>query len=87
MLELFTTDSVTVHNEWAKLAATFCNNVAVASFVGGVVTPMFSDKPKFLMGSPNFLTRFVAKGGIFILGVLLAAGFHCIGRAFISTMH
>jgi hypothetical protein len=77
MLEfLTTTTSDVVHNEWAKLAATFWNNSAVAAFVGGVVTPMFSDK-----------FRVLTKGGIFILGMLLAIVFHCIGRAFISTMH
>jgi hypothetical protein len=77
MLDLLTTaSSDLVHNEWAKLAATFWNNAAVAAFVGGVVTPMFSDK-----------YRFLTKGGIFILGMLLAVVFHCIGRAFISTMH
>jgi uncharacterized membrane protein len=85
MLELFTTttDSVLVHNELAKLAATFWNNAAVAAFVGGVVAPIFSDKPKFMTKTGIFF----AKGGIFILGMLLAVVFHCIGRAFISTMH
>ena len=65
-----------MHNEWAKLAATFWNNSAVAAFVGGVVTPMFSDKFKFL-----------TKGGIFILGMIFAVLFHCIARAFLSTLH
>jgi len=73
---LTTTTSDVVHNEWAKLAAAFWNNSAVAASVGGVVTPMFSDK-----------FRVLTKGGIFILGMLLAVVFHCIGRAFISTMH
>jgi hypothetical protein len=41
---IITTSSVLVHNEWAKLAATFCNSSAVAAFVGGVIAPMFSDK-------------------------------------------
>jgi hypothetical protein len=58
---LATTTSDVVHNEWAKLAATFWNNSAVAAFVGGVVTPIFSDK-----------FRVLTKGGIFILGMLLA---------------
>jgi hypothetical protein len=40
---IITTSSVLVHNEWAKLAATFCNSSAVAAFVGGVIAPMFSD--------------------------------------------
>jgi hypothetical protein len=41
MLELFTTDSVTVHNEWAKITATFWNNAAVGAFGAGVVLPLF----------------------------------------------
>jgi hypothetical protein len=42
MLELFTTDSVLVHNEWAKITATFWNNAAVGAFGAGVVLPMLS---------------------------------------------
>jgi hypothetical protein len=40
---IITTSSVLVPNEWAKLAATFCNSSAVAAFVGGVIAPMFSE--------------------------------------------
>ena len=76
MLELFTTDSVTVHNEWAKITATFWNNAAVGAFGAGVVLPLFSDKPKIL-----------SNRSIFVLGVLLAFVFHCIARAFLSTLH
>jgi hypothetical protein len=73
---IITAPSDLVHNESAKLAATFWNSSAVAAFVGGVVTPMFSDKFKTLG----------AKGGILILGMLFAVLFHCIGQAFISTL-
>jgi len=76
MLELFTTDSVTVHNEWAKITATFWNKAAVGAFGAGVVLPLFSDKPKIL-----------SNRSIFVLGVLLAFVFHCIARAFLSTLH
>ncbi len=76
MLELFTTDSVLVHNEWAKITATFWNNAAVGAFGAGVVLPMLSDKPKIL-----------SRGSIFLLGLLLAFVFHCIARAWLSTLH
>jgi hypothetical protein len=77
MLDLITTpSSVLVENEWAKLAATFWNNSAVAAFVGGVITPMFSDKFSIL-----------AKGGIFILGMFFAALFHCIARVALNMLH
>jgi hypothetical protein len=76
MLDLITTTSSDlVQNEWAKLAAAFWNNSAVAAFVGGVVTPMFSDRP------------FLTKGGICFLGMICAVLFHCIARAFLSTLH
>src|SRR5262245_631262 len=76
-----TTSSALVYNEWAKLTATFFNNSAVAAFVGGVVTPIFSDKPKFLTDHP--VARRVV---IFILGVILAVLFHGIARAILSTL-
>ena len=77
MLDLITTpSSVLVHNEWAKLAAIFWNSSAVAAFVGGVVTPMFSDKFNTLW----------KKGGIWLLGMIVAVLFHFIGRAFLSTL-
>jgi hypothetical protein len=77
LLDLVTTpSSVLVSNEWAKLAATFWNNSAVAAFVGGVITPMFSDKFSIL-----------AKGGIFFLGMIIAVLFHCIARVFLTTLH
>ncbi|MGB9349939.1 MAG: hypothetical protein WCB61_08590 [Pseudolabrys sp.] len=73
---IITTSSVLVHNEWAKLAATFCNSSAVAAFVGGVIAPMFSDKFNTLW----------KKGGIWLLGMIVAVLFHFIGRAFLSTL-
>lgn len=75
---IITAPSVLVHNEWAKLAANFCNNTAVASFVGGVITPMFSDKPRIL---------FLPKSVILVLGIIFAVLFHGIGRALLSTLH
>jgi hypothetical protein len=82
MLDLISTSSDLVHNEWAKLVATFFNNSAVAAFVGGVVTPIFADKPKFMKDYPV-----LGRGGIFVLGVALAVLFHFIARASLSTLH
>ena len=76
LVDLFINPSPLVHNEIAKLTATFWNNAAVGAFGTGVVLPMLSDKPKIL-----------SRGSIFVLGLVLAVVFHWIARAFLTAMH
>jgi len=61
-----------VYNEQLKLAATYCNNVAVAAITVGATVPLFAQDVNF--------TRSAIVGGI------LAAVGHTLGRLILRLL-
>ena len=58
-----------VHNEKAKLNATFLNNLGVAAFVGGLIAPMYNEAA----------LSYLSAAGAFVVGLILAAICHAGG--------
>jgi hypothetical protein len=55
-----------IHNEKAKLHATFLNNLAVAALVGGLIAPMYNSSA----------LSYLSNAGAIVAGGIVAAVFH-----------
>lgn len=55
-----------IHNEKQKLRATYLNNLAVASLVGGMIAPVFG----------NTESSILTVAGSFLFGCIMSSIFH-----------
>jgi hypothetical protein len=59
-----------VHNEKAKLHATFLNNLAAAAIVGGLIAPVFGGNESSVLSIAGAIFFGVVIGGVFHAGAI-----------------